>query len=171
MKQLTVLRHAKSSWGDPDLDDFDRPLNERGWKAARRIGREMNDREMRFDLVLASTAARVRETIAGVRETFELNVEMRFEHKIYLAESRTLLALLRALPQWVRTPLLVGHNPGLEGLLVGLSRDDARGLRRRVAEKFPTASLAVLELPPESWAEVAPGGGEIVELILARELD
>ena len=168
--RLTILRHAKSSWDELNLDDHNRPLNERGWKAARRIGRELKHRSLRFDFVLASTAVRVRETIDGVREKYDFAAPIRFEPRVYMADAGTLLELVRALPMDAKSALLVGHNPGLERLAVELSHDDQRGLRHRVSEKFPTAALAVVELPAESWAEVQPGSGEIVELILPREL-
>ena len=171
MKRLALLRHAKSSWDDPSLDDFNRPLNERGWKAARRLGRELADREMRFDLVLASTAARVRETIDGVQKKYDFAAPIRFEPGIYEASDATLLSLVRALPEDIEAPLLIGHNPGLERLLTELTHDDERGLRRRVLGKYPTAALAVIELPAEKWANVQPGSGTIVELILPKELD
>jgi phosphohistidine phosphatase len=171
MKRLTVLRHAKSSWDDANLDDFNRPLNERGWKAARRVGREMKHRGMHFDLVLASTAARVRETIDGVQEKFDFGAPIQFEPRMYGASAETLLSLVHALPKTIHAPLLVGHNPGLERLLVELTRDDAAGLRQRVAGKYPTGALAMVELPAQRWQYIAPGSGEIVELILPKELD
>jgi phosphohistidine phosphatase len=171
MKRLTVLRHAKSSWDDPNLDDFNRPLNDRGWKAARRMGRELSLRGMRFDLVLASAAARVRETIDGVQENYDFDAPIRFEPRIYEATEVDLLSLIRALPETVSAPLLVGHNPSLERLIAELTHDDDRGLRERVAAKFPTAALAVVELPAERWADVTPGSGKIVELILPKDLD
>jgi phosphohistidine phosphatase len=166
-----MLRHAKSSWDDPNLNDFNRPLNERGWKAARRIGRELGHRRMTFDLVLASTATRVRETIEGVQENHEFAAPVRFEPLIYLATAATLLSLVRDLPETVEAPLLVGHNPGLAQLLMEMTSDDSGGLRRRIAGNFPTGALAVVELPADEWAGVAPGSGAIVELILPKELD
>jgi phosphohistidine phosphatase len=171
MKRLAILRHAKSSWDDPKLDDFDRPLNERGWKAARRIGGEMKHRRMRFDLVLASPAARVRETIDGLQEKFGLEVPIRFESQIYAATEATLLELVRGLPDTVSAPLCVGHNPGLERLIVKLARDDQGGLRDRIAGKYPTAALAVIELPAKRWKDVQPGSGEVVDLILPKDRD
>jgi phosphohistidine phosphatase len=171
MKRLTLLRHAKSSWDDPNLDDFNRPLNERGWKAARRMGRELKHRRMHFDLVLASTAARVRETIDGVQEKFDFDAPIQFEPRMYGATEHELLALVRALPDSVHAPLLVGHNPGLERLLVGLTHDDDQGFRGRVAGKYPTGALAIVELPAGRWTEATPESGEIVELILPKELD
>ena len=172
MKTLTVLRHAKSSWNQPNTDDFDRPLNERGWKAARRIGKELKHRKLRFDLCLASPAARVRETLDGVSETFgELKFPVRFEQQVYLASSATLMELIRSVGDEIGALLLVGHNPGLEQLVAMLTHDDKDGLRARVEHKFPTAALAIMELPASRWAEVEPGTGKLVELLLPKELD
>lgn len=171
MKRLAILRHAKSSWDEPGLDDFNRPLNERGWKAARRLGRELKHRRMRFDLVLASPAARVRETIDGLQEKFDFDAPIRFEQQVYAATEGTLLELVRRFPDTVNCPLCVGHNPGLERLILGLARDDRNGLRDRIAGKYPTAAFAVIELAVERWNDVEPGSGELVELIVPKELD
>lgn len=170
MKRLTVLRHAKSDWGDADLDDFNRPLNDRGWKAAKRIGRELQHRDFRFDLVLASPAARVRETLDGVQEKFDFAAPIRFEPPMYLATEALLMAVVRDLPEAVHRPLLVGHNPGLQQLLLGLSVEDDP-LRSKVAHKLPTAAIAVVELPADRWAEVEPASGRLVELIVPKDLD
>jgi phosphohistidine phosphatase len=171
MKRLAILRHAKSSWDDPDLDDFNRPLNDRGWKAARRIGRELAGRDMKFDLVLSSTAARTRETIDGVQQKYDFGAPIRFEQELYLASAATLLKFARGLGEEVNAPLIVGHNPGLEQLIAELTSDDAERLRRRILGKFPTAALAILELPARRWADVEPASGKIVELVLPKELD
>jgi phosphohistidine phosphatase len=171
MKRLTLLRHAKSSRDESGRDDLDRPLNDRGWKAARRMGKELKHRNFRFDLVLASTAARVRETIDGLQEKFDFDCEIRFDPELYLASPETLIFAVQTLRESVGAPLIVGHNPGLERLAIELTRDDERGLRDRIAEGFPTGALAVIELPADRWAGVAPATGKIVELILPRELD
>lgn len=171
MKRLALLRHAKSDWGDATLNDLNRPLNERGWKAARRIGKELKHRNLRFDLVLASTAARVRETIDGIQEKYDFDCAIRFEPVLYLASEEDLLSTVRAFPDSVHEALLVGHNPGLARLVVELSHDDARGLRHRVAHKYPTGALSLIELPADRWKDIDPGSGEIVELILPKDLD
>jgi phosphohistidine phosphatase len=170
MKRLAILRHAKSSWDDANVDDFNRPLNERGWKAARRMGRELKRRNMRFDLVIASTAARVRETLDGLQEKYDFAAPIRFEPEMYGASAEVLLSLIRALPEKVDAPLFVGHNPGLERLIVELTRDDEHGLRRRISTGLPTGALTVMDMLGEGWASVAPGNGKIVELILPKEL-
>lgn len=171
MKRLTVLRHAKSSWDRDGVNDLDRPLNDRGWKTARRLGKELKHRHMRFDLVLASSAARVRETIDGLQEHFDFDAPIRFEPELYLASAEELLSIVRALPESVQAPLLVGHNPGLQRLVVELTKDDRQGLRDRAAEKYPTGALAVLDLRADAWSDIAPGSGEIAELIFPKELD
>ena len=171
MKRLTVMRHAKSSWDDPSLADFNRPLNERGWKAARRIGRELKRRGTKFDFGLASTAARVRETVDGLIEGYgQPDFEIRFDPRIYEASVATLLDLVRDLPETASAALLVGHNPGLERLVVELTEPDDE-LRDRVANKFPTAAVAAIELPVDGWADVEPGRGRIAELLFPKELD
>lgn len=171
MKVLTILRHAKSSWDDSNLGDFDRPLNDRGRKAARRIGEEMNQRRMRFDHVVASPAQRVRETLDGVAGGYGGRFETEFNERIYMADVRTLLEAIRSIPDDSARPLLVGHNPGLEQLLARLTSDDEHGLRGRIVGKYPTGALAVVEIPADGWRDVEEGSGRIVELILPRDLD
>jgi len=171
MKRLAILRHAKSSWDDPGLDDFNRPLNERGWKAARRLGRELEKRRIKFDLVLSSSSARTRETIDGVKRHYDFSAPIKFEQDIYLASESTLLALVRSLDETVKAPLIVGHNPGLEMLIADLTEDDDQGLRQRIKGKLPTGAFTMLELEAKHWSDVGKGGGKIVELILPRELD
>lgn len=171
MKRLAVLRHAKSSWDQLELEDFDRPLSERGRKAAKRMGAELSHRGFDVDLVLASSAARVRETIDGVREKFEFDAPIVFEPRIYLADEHRLLAIVRQLSESVRRPLIVGHNPGLERLLLELTRDDEDHLRHRIAHKFPTGAFALVELPAPRWSKINSGTGKIVELILPKDLD
>src|SRR6476659_10245369 len=156
MKRLTVLRHAKSSWKDRLLDDFDRPLNGRGRRAARRLGQEINERGLEFDFVLASPATRVRQTIDGVSEHHKLDAPLHFEPRIYMARVAELLDLIQSIPPEAKSARLVGHNTSAERLIMKLADDDERGLRKRVEEKFPTAALAAIELPIDSWSDLQP---------------
>lgn len=170
MKEISLLRHAKSSWDKSGLDDLDRPLEERGWKAARKIGTALERRSANFDLVIASPAARVRETIDGLGEKLRIAGEIRFDEAMYLASSDMLLEMVRALPESVRSPLLVGHNPGLQQFLVAIANGPS-SLLDKVATKFPTAAFAKVRLPAHRWRETSKATGEIAELILPRELD
>ncbi|MCL6729155.1 SixA phosphatase family protein [Sphingomonas hankyongi] len=171
MTFLTILRHAKSSWDHPGLSDFDRPLNDRGRKAAPLVGREMRRRKMEFDIVFASPAVRVRQTIDGVVEGLGKELEVQFDPELYAADVETLLTKVRALPGDAHAPLMVGHNPGLHEIILYLARDDEEGLRAKIEDNLPTAAAVTIELPAVRWDEVEPASGLIRTLILPRDLD
>jgi phosphohistidine phosphatase len=170
MKILTLLRHAKSGWDDPVSRDFDRPLNPRGRKAARTVGREMKAQGLAFDLVLASPARRVIETLEEVADAYGA-FHAEFDQRLYLASAATLLEIVRATPEEMKRLLLVGHNPGLEELALRLSCRDEPGLRGEVEVKYPTGTVAEIALPVEHWAEVSEGKGRIERFIRPRDLD
>lgn len=169
MKILTLLRHAKSGWDDPVTRDFDRPLNPRGRRAARTVGAEMKAQDLAFDLVLASPARRVIETLEEVTAAFG-PLRRRFDERLYLAAVPTLLEIIRDTPDEVGRLMLMGHNPGLEQIALLLSR---RGgpLRPEVEIKYPTGTLVEIELPVDRWADAREGDGNMVRLIRPRDLD
>jgi phosphohistidine phosphatase len=169
MKILTLLRHAKSTWDDPVARDFDRPLNRRGRLAARAVGSEMRRLGLEFDLVLASPAMRVRETLDEVEEGYGHRLGATFDQRIYLAAPETLLEIVRATDDAAARLLLVGHNPGMESLAMEL--DGGTGLRDEIAVKYPTGTIAEIALEAESWRDVAPGTGRIARFIRPRDLD
>ena len=169
MRRLTLLRHAKSGWDDPVTRDFDRPLNPRGRRAARTVGAAMKAQGLAFDLVLASPARRVVETLDEVAGGFGA-LEPRYDERLYLAAAATLLDVVRRAPDGVHRQLLVGHNPGLEELALRLASGSDR-LRSEVAIKYPTGTLAEIELPADAWSDVREGTGRIVRFIRPRDLD
>lgn len=170
MKSLTLLRHAKSGWDDPVSRDFDRPLNPRGRRAARTVGLEMKAQKLVFDLVLASPARRVIETLEEVEAAYGA-LRPDYDQRLYLASTATLVEIVRATPVSVGRLLLVGHNPGLEELALRLSRGDGGGLRGEVEVKYPTGTVAEISLPVEHWSEVEEGIGKIERFIRPRDLD
>jgi phosphohistidine phosphatase len=145
MRTLLVLRHAKSSWKSAGLQDHERPLNKRGKQAARRMGEFMKAKALLPDLVLASSAVRVRETLdlwkaaAGYEGAIEVKTEL------YLAEPETTLACLNELGSEARVVMCVGHNPGLEQLVSTLTGK---------AEQLPTAALAEIRVPVDTWSQL-----------------
>jgi phosphohistidine phosphatase len=169
MKTLTLLRHAKSSWDDRIARDFDRPLNARGRRAAKTIGREMRALGLRFDEVLASPAVRVIETLGEVEDGYGAALDVRFDQRIYLASTDTLLDIVQGAEERAAALLLVGHNPGLESIAMLLSGPG--GLRDELAIKYPTATLAEISLPVSSWADVVERVGTITRFIRPRDLD
>lgn len=169
MKTLTLLRHAKSGWDDPVARDFDRPLNPKGQRAAQAMGRHMRGLGLAFDHVAASPAARVVETLEHVAAGYGSDLAPHWDQRIYLASAGTLLELVHEFPDRAGRVLLVGHNPGLEELVLDLV--PAGSLRDHVEVKFPTASLAEMRFAVDRWQDVAADGGELIRFVRPRDLD
>ncbi len=171
MKTLTLLRHAKSGWDDPVARDFDRPLNPKGRRAAATMGRHMRSLELAFDRVVASPAVRVEETIAEIEAGYAGALAPEWDRRVYLASAGMLLDVVRETDDRVGSLLLVGHNPGLEDLVLLLVPDERGSLRDHVEEKYPTATLAELTFDVDSWAAVAAGGAMLARFVRPRDLD
>jgi phosphohistidine phosphatase len=163
VKQLHILRHAKSSWDDPDLADHERPLAPRGEKAAVRIAEYARSKGIAPELVLCSTAVRARQTLAALLPVLSGDVEIRLEDVLYGAGVDTVLARLHDVDEVVGSVLVVGHNPTLHELALALTgREDA-------LEHFPTGALASIALTT-AWADIAEGGADLVAFVVPREL-
>ena len=146
MKRLLVLRHAKSSWADTSLDDWQRPLNARGRRDAPRAGEWLRDRSLVPDLIVTSDAVRARETAAAVATAAGYMREMVVEPSLYHATPADAIAVLKGISnQAARTVLIVGHNPGLEDLVSRLSGKH---------HDLVTAALADLAVPIDRWSEL-----------------
>ena len=117
MKKLLLMRHAKSSWKKKNLADIERPLSQRGEKDAPAMGRLLRKKELVPDLIMASPAARARQTAQAVAEKSHYQKEILFIDKLYMAEAPEVLGALASIPDEVNSVLLVGHNPGLEYVL------------------------------------------------------
>ena len=172
MKRLTLLRHAKSGWDDPVARDFDRPLNAKGKRAARTIGHYLRDHRLHYDRIAGSPAVRVVETLEEVAAGLGETIAPAWDKRIYLASGVTLLDVVHDTPDDAQSLLLVGHNPGLEDLILMLVPDRTGDeTRDQVEEKFPTASVAELEFDADRWAEVKAGSGRLVRFVRPRDLD
>jgi phosphohistidine phosphatase len=162
MKTLLLMRHAKSSWKDPKAADIERPLNKRGKKDAPFMGEVLKEKELLPQKILASTAQRVRETVEGVVKGSHYRGEIEFSDQLYLAEPEVYLAMLHALPETIERVMIIGHNPGLEGLLQRLSG--------RI-ESLSTGSVAYLSLPVHTWEELgSETRAELVEVMRPHDL-
>ncbi|HEU4712230.1 MAG TPA: histidine phosphatase family protein [Pyrinomonadaceae bacterium] len=158
MKTLYLLRHAKSSWKDDSLRDFDRPLKGRGRDAAEKMGavlaKSLGSQKANAPLVISSPAARARETTEIVLRSSGLAIEPRFDERIYEADVRTLLEVVASIPDTTTTAMLVGHNPGFENLVAYLTGD---------ARHMPTCALAKIEL--KGWSGVSEGAGTLESFV------
>ncbi len=170
MLTLTLLRHAKSSWGDPDLEDIDRPLDARGEKAAPRMGAFLIASGLVPDLILCSPALRTRQTLALAFAALPAPPETVIDETLYEASTAALLAALRGAPAGKRHVMLIGHNPGLQMLALHLTGSGSPEATRAIADKFPTCAAAVLTFNAKSWKNVRPRSGHLAHFLTPRLL-
>lgn len=153
MKTLLLLRHAKSSWDNARLSDYERPLNERGRRDAPRMGELLRHEGLIPDLIAASSAKRAAATAELVALELSLDSDIRYTEKLYLAEPNAYITLARQLDDDIETLLMVGHNPGIQELVEWLTGKE---------ETMSTAALAYIRIPILKWSELA--GGKQYEL-------
>ncbi len=171
-KKLTLLRHAKSGWDDPSLRDFDRPLNDRGKRASKLIGIWMRETGLSFDLVVASPAVRVTDTIEFLETGYGKRIEPHWERRIYLASSATLFDIIRETHDDIDHLLLVGHNPGMEDALHELAAEQANAASHaEIFDKFPTATVAHFTISDNSWKNLDRSNTKLAAWIRPRDLD
>lgn len=162
MKTLLILRHAKSSWKQPALDDHDRPLSPRGARDAPRMGALLRRRGLTPDLIVSSTAVRARTTADRVADRSGCGGVVRLDRRLYLARPETIASVAGGLGGGAARLLVVGHNPGLEELVARLTG---------AAEILPTAALAQVRLPIDAWSGLSTSTrGALVGLWRPREL-
>jgi phosphohistidine phosphatase len=170
MLTLSLLRHAKSSWDDPALEDFDRPLAKRGLTAAPRMGAYMAAEGLIPDLVLCSPAVRARQTLDLVLSHLSVGATVIYEEAFYLASPSVLLARIRKIDAPVGHALIVGHDPGIQGLALELASTGRAEALKALGAKFPTAALAVIRFTAGDWAKVARGKGRLELFITPKSL-
>lgn len=175
MKTLYLLRHAKSSWGRPETPDHERPLNDRGRKASKAMGRHLRQLPAPPELVLASTARRVSETLELLKLEKLARLAVIREQKLYLASPERLMAFLCETSDKISNLLIIAHNPGIHDFALQLSGDviDEAGYdaRDRLKAKYPTAALATIQFPGiPFWRDIKFGAGRLVSFTTPRDL-
>jgi phosphohistidine phosphatase len=168
MKELVLLRHAKSSWADEHVADFDRKLAPRGRKAAVAIGAWLAEHGFQPELILSSSARRTRDTVAGLGAIADA-AEVVYEDALYLAEPEAILRRIAKLRPALTRVLVVGHNPGLERLALRLTPADSPE-HARIASKFPTAALAWFTIDGDGWRSLA-GRTQLKRFVVPAEVD
>ena len=146
MKTLLLLRHAKSSWDQPDLNDHDRPLNKRGKREAPKVGKYLRKHDLVPDLIISSTALRAKATAQAVADESGFDGQVDFYQDLYLSDTACYLDILQRLPDEANRVLVVGHNPDLDEFL---------GLLTDVSQHLTTAALAQIDLPITNPASTA----------------
>lgn len=171
MKTILLLRHAKSAWSDPRLDDHDRPLNGRGERAAKAMADHIAHRGPQPELILCSTSVRTRQTLMPLlKRLADPAPPISLENRLYLASEDTLLARLRLVPDDVATVLLIAHNDGIGRLAEMLAGSGPADAMAKLREKYPTGTLATLRVPDGPWRDLRPGSAELVAFVRPRDL-
>jgi phosphohistidine phosphatase len=170
MLELLLFRHAKSAWDRPGQGDHDRDLVPRGEAAAPRMGELIAASNLRPDLVLCSTATRARRTWELAAGRLAAGPEVRFLRELYLASPEAMIRLVRKEGGQVRRLMLVGHNPGLHALAVGLAAAGESKLRSALAAKLPTAALVHLSFELPHWDALAARSGTLLGFWRPRDL-
>jgi len=170
MKQLFLLRHAKSSWSSPGMQDAARPLSGRGEAAARLMGGYMARHSLVPERVLCSPARRTRETWAAIAAKWPVDLDVVFDQRLYEATPQTVLSIVRDQDDAARTLLVIGHNPGLQEAAELLIAAGDVELRERLREKFPTAALAVIDFTIDKWNTIHERSGRLDRYISPRSI-
>lgn len=160
-RRIVLFRHAKADW--PQVTDHERPLADRGRTDAAESGRRLADTGIPFDLALCSTATRTRETWKLAVQEFPHRPKTVYEERIYEASPGELIALLNETPDDAQNVVLIGHNPGIQGLadiLAGSAEGDTR--ERMSGRGFPAAAAAVLSFSG-SWKTLEPGVATLLD--------
>jgi phosphohistidine phosphatase len=162
MRTLYLLRHAKSSWKDASLADFERPLKGRGRDAAEQMGRFLASKKVTVGALISSPSVRTRQTIDIVLSQVELGVEPQFDQRIYEASLSTLVQIVSEIPDDTKAAMLVGHNPGMEEMLAFLTRE---------SRHMPTCTLAKISIAGSSWKEAQRGAGKLEWFVTPKDLE
>ena len=162
MRTLYLLRHAKSSWKDEALPDFERPLAGRGREACDAIARHIQSEKLEFDLTISSTAVRARETIELIRQRAKLRTELRFDERIYEASASRLFEIASQIESDRKSVLMVGHNPGFEEFVEAVTGE---------TQRLPTGALVKIRLKITKWSEPFERAGTLEWIVRPKDLE
>lgn len=161
MFTLLIMRHAKSDWDNPEISDFERPLNPRGLKAAPFMGTVIRKNFATPDLIISSPAKRAKQTAVLVKEAAGIESEIQYRDNIYEASPSILLNLVSNLKTIYSSVVLIGHNPGLENFIRILTGE---------TPSMPTAAIAKIDLSINDWNEIKPDCGTLHLILRPKEL-
>lgn len=171
MKQLLLMRHAKSSWSNPSLHDFDRTLNERGHSAADIMAIYLSNSYPLPDQIACSTAQRTRETLGYLLKTYTHPLNVILTRKIYEAPYGAIMELVHGVSDDVQTLMIVGHNPGMEEMAFSLCGDGDAKAFETLGFKYPTAACAHLSFDVERWSDVTRGCGYLKDFACPKSIE
>lgn len=157
------MRHAKSDWEDMNLSDFDRPLNQRGKKAAPMMGKELKDRKILPDIIFSSPAKRAKSTAIAVAKELNYTKEIFYIDDFYFGNNNIIIQTIKNLNASVNSVMLVGHNPTWQNLITQFSKEV-------IHEQMTTGNVACLEADIEKWSDFKIGTCNYLWILRPKEL-
>ena len=156
MKNIILVRHAKSSWKNPKLDDFDRPLNKRGKRDAPLMGKKLKDRQIIPDIILSSPAKRAKKTVKTIAKVIGYPIKkIIFDNNMYHADALGMHKMVMKLNDDNDTVMCIGHNPGFNNFASML-------LEKNPVNNIPTTGIYSIKFKVKKWKQIQPGKGEYV---------
>ncbi len=163
MKKIYIIRHAKSSWKDLDMDDFDRPLKKRGKDDIKLVANWLKKRDIKPDIVLCSPAIRAKMTLKILKKVLDIKKEaIVFDRGIYMAKTRYLIELISDIDDRYDTLFLIGHNPSLSELaeyLCDMSMTD-----------IPTSGVVAVKFDIDKWSKIKNKKGDMLFFVSPKKL-
>jgi len=164
MKNLIIMRHAKSDWANSSLSDFDRPLNERGIKTAPLMGKELLRRNKVPGLIISSPAKRAKTTARMVADSCGYTGDIDLDDAFYFGTIDEILKKIKKKGKQYKSLMVVGHNPTWETLVYSLSKSGT-GIQ------MPTATIVSIIFDIQNWDDLTAKSGEIEFVIIPKELE
>jgi|APSaa5957512535_1039671.scaffolds.fasta_scaffold04619_8 phosphohistidine phosphatase len=167
LNSLYLLRHADAGAPPAGKTDMDRHLNDRGIQTCQKIISNIREDDIHPDIILCSTATRTRETLDQIMSAWDEPIPVEYLDRIYEAHPEEIRAAIAEYTQAHNAIMVIGHNPGLQMLAMGLSENQAGNAFRETATNFAPGSLAKLTVHPELWEDVEPGKFTYLKLMTA----
>lgn len=166
MKQLFLIRHAKSSWDDPTISDFERPLNDRGKKDAPEMAKRLGDKKIKLGALVSSPAKRAKKTCKYFEKEFDISKDdIIFEDKLYEAGTQNFLEVVKNLKNKWDSVAIFSHNPGIT--------DFANSLTNERIDNIPTCGIFAVKIKSNHWSDFKEAEKEFlfVDYPKAEEVD
>ena len=170
MKTIFLLRHAKSSWDNLNLDDFDRPLSNKGIKASKKIGNYLKTNKFVPDIIYCSTAKIAKQTWELTNIIIKKKKNILYKDNLYMANLSEFMKIIKKTKNKFKNLMIVSHNPGIESLAIELSKNENNKFHQIINIKYPTGALAVIKFNLNDWGKINYKKGEIYEFIKPKEL-
>lgn len=169
MLRLYIMRHAKSSWAIPGARDFDRELNDRGLQDLSKLSKLMKNEGISPDKILCSSAVRTRQTLDAIKDAFTNEPEITFTERLYSSGLPEYIEIINSITD-AKSLMVIGHNPMCGSLATSLPGSGDSAQLEKIAYKYPTSALSIIDFDMETWADVTRDSGILEKSVFPSEI-